>query len=1100
MNEGVTQNDVYYRKVDELQHVGTKEDLLSDDQLLLVKNDSAKRTSLGTIMDKMLEQITVPQYTINASPRQMFDIQGGITITMSTGILVASSDIIGRLTPGLLISVSLTGVLNNVQTGSGWYLELTLSQNNQSSAYPIYTSDGVQLCVGADQYPLKNGVFNLVFLSDVQFDDDTTLTGWFIPDKIHNHDDRYYLTSEIDEKVNKINTTVIPTTRGGTGAKNIVSARKNLGINPWVVVGKNDTSIITNSGYYKVLGIECDTLKSCCVKMRISSPDNVNFSFIPVEISIIIKRSDTSKSTPIVYCNTGVDYYGILSKMYLAYNASVATGNVELWYKNNSTHNMIKVSVFECSTETATGDSDGLEYIQFSTTNTPLDAIDSRLTTVKLISDIVTERVVTETSSGLLTAEGYTKLLNTASQASLDAHMNDTANPHKVTKAQVGLGKVDNTADVNKSVKYAVGATNDSAGQNINTTYIKGLSVSGQTVTATRGDNTTFTITTQDKNVTNTLATTTKAYLTGTTTATTNTGTQVFDTGVYLDTTAGSLVAGTVRATTFTGALSGNASSASKLQTARTIALTGSVTGSGTFDGSGNLSIATTTNHTHSYAGSASVGGPATKAINDNLGQQIDSTYIKNLSISGQTLTATKGDDSTFTLTTQDKNVTNTLNTTTKAYLTGTTSATTNTGTQVFDTGVYLDTTAGSLVAGTVKATTFTGALSGNASTATKATQDSAGQQITTTYIKGLSVAGTKITITKGDGSTSTIYTQDTNTDTKVTNTLATTTKAYVTGTTSATTNTGTQVFDTGVYLDTTAGKLVATTFSGSLSGNASTASKLATARTIALTGSVTGSGTFDGSGNLSIATTLTGDLPGNASTATKATQDSAGQQITTTYIKGLSASGTTLTITKGDGSTSTITTQDTNTDTKVTQLATTTTNYRPLMMGYTNSTDVSTLAASVTNITHVSTNIYAQPSTGTIFATTFKGALSGNASTATKATQDSAGQQINTTYIKGLSVSGTKLTITKGDGSTSTITTQDTNTDTKVTNTLATTTKAYITGTTSATTNTGTQVFDTGVYLDTTAGGLNATSYKVAEKVTMIYDSTEECLSFAFV
>lgn len=59
----------------------------------------------------------------------------------------------------------------------------------------------------------------------------------------------------------------------------------------------------------------------------------------------------------------------------------------------------------------------------------------------------------------------------------------------------------------------------------------------------------------------------------------------------------------------------------------------------------------------------------------------------------------------------------------------------------------------------------------------------------------------------KGDGTWEAI------TDTKVTNTLATTTKAYVTGTTSATTNTGTQIFDTGVYLDTTAGTLVAKTF-----------------------------------------------------------------------------------------------------------------------------------------------------------------------------------------------------------------------------------------------------------------------------------------------
>ena len=48
---------------------------------------------------------------------------------------------------------------------------------------------------------------------------------------------------------------------------------------------------------------------------------------------------------------------------------------------------------------------------------------------------------------------------------------------------------------------------------------------------------------------------------------------------------------------------------------------------------------------------------------------------------------------------------------------------------------------------------------------------------------------------------------------------------------------------------------------------------------------------------------------------------------------------------------------------------------------------------------------------------------VSGNSATATKATQDSAGQQINTTYIKGLSVSGATLTITKGNGATSTAT-----------------------------------------------------------------------------
>lgn len=57
----------------------------------------------------------------------------------------------------------------------------------------------------------------------------------------------------------------------------------------------------------------------------------------------------------------------------------------------------------------------------------------------------------------------------------------------------------------------------------------------------------------------------------------------------------------------------------------------------------------------------------------------------------------------------------------------------------------------------------------------------------------------------------------DNNTDTKVTNTLSTSKKFYVTGTASSSTNTGTQYFDTGVYVDTTAGKFVATSVYGAV-------------------------------------------------------------------------------------------------------------------------------------------------------------------------------------------------------------------------------------------------------------------------------------------
>lgn len=72
-------------------------------------------------------------------------------------------------------------------------------------------------------------------------------------------------------------------------------------------------------------------------------------------------------------------------------------------------------------------------------------------------------------------------------------------------------------------------------------------------------------------------------------------------------------------------------------------------------------------------------------------------------------------------------------------------------------------------------------------------------------------------------------------------------------------------------------------------------------------------------------------------------------------------------------------------TDSNVYQSASTTANFRPIILGSTNSTDVSTLSAGTTGQVYATTNMYAQPSTGTIYATKFSGALSGNASSASK-------------------------------------------------------------------------------------------------------------------
>ena len=119
--------------------------------------------------------------------------------------------------------------------------------------------------------------------------------------------------------------------------------------------------------------------------------------------------------------------------------------------------------------------------------------------------------------------------------------------------------------------------------------------------------------------------------------------------------------------------------------------------------------------------------------------------------------------------------------------------------------------------------------------------------------------------------------------------------------------------------------------------------------------------GNLNASGYNITATKFIGNLQGkadsaaNADLATKANQDSQGQVINTTYVKGVTASNATLTVTKGNGTTSTIT---------------------------------------INNV--------------------------GNS---TKATQDSQGQAINTTYIKSITASNATLMVTKGNGTTSAVT-----------------------------------------------------------------------------
>lgn len=133
------------------------------------------------------------------------------------------------------------------------------------------------------------------------------------------------------------------------------------------------------------------------------------------------------------------------------------------------------------------------------------------------------------------------------------------------------------------------------------------------------------------------------------------------------------------------------------------------------------------------------------------------------------------------------------------------------------------------------------------------------------------------------------------------------------------------------------------------------------------------------------------------------------------------------------------------NTDTKVTQTVTTSNASYPLLLAPSGQT------ATTTTTSYFDSGVTLNPSTNTIAAN-----ISGNAASATKATQDSAGQQINTTYIKDLSISGTNLNYTKGDSTVSTVIVNDllSGSALKSNGTTATTTKGYSYGVAGVTTS----------------------------------------------
>ena len=457
---------------------------------------------------------------------------------------------------------------------------------------------------------------------------------------------------------------------------------------------------------------------------------------------------------------------------------------------------------------------------------------------------------------------------------------------------------------------------------------------------------------------------------------------------------------------------------------------------------SGKPTTFTPASHTHNYAGSASAGGSANSAVKldtataGSTTQPVYFTGGKPTAI-GYTIQSNVPENAKFT------------DTTYSVFKAATTDAAGGKGLVPAPAkgqqGYYLagdstwkafskstvglgnvDNTADS--AKSVKYATSAGSA-GSASSATKATNDAKNQAITG-YIRGLSVSGRTITYTRGDGTTGTITTQDTNSTYDV---FAAATESAAggkglvpapakgdqakflraDGTWQVPNNTWRGIQD----------NLTSTATDQSLSANQGKILKdLVDSKAPA-------SHTHKYAGSASAG--------GSANSAVKLDTATAGSTSQPVYFNNGKPVAIGYTILSNVPANAKFT--DTNTDTKVTQSAVAAadyTNWRPLVWGSSNSASEGFSPTTVTDGVFVTSSISCQPSSGTIKATTFKGNLTGTASSANSVAWGNVSGKPSTftpashthKYASGFSVSGTTVTVTYGDNTTSTFTTQDTN------------------------------------------------------------------------
>lgn len=619
------------------------------------------------------------------------------------------------------------------------------------------------------------------------------------------------------------------------------------------------------------------------------------------------------------------------------------------------------------------------------------------------------------------------------------------------TTSTITVNNVANATAADSATK----ATQDSAGQQIDTTYIKGLAVSGKAITYTKGDDTTGTITTQDTTYTNMIGATASAagknglvpapaageqvkFLRGDGTWVVPTDTKYSVMGSATASTGG--VSGLVPASAAGDQLKFLRADGTWVVPTDTkyTAGTGIALDGTTFSNAGVRSVTagasanqisvntggTTSTITVNNVANATA---ATKATQDSAGQQINKTYIKDLSVSGTTITFTRGDDTTGTITTQDTDTKYTAGA--GIGITGTTIS--NAGVRAVKAG----TNANQIVVDT----------NGTSNTITVNNVANAAAASKLATARNVTLAGDVTGSTTFDGSADVTITATVADDSHnhiianvdglqgALDAKAPLASPALTGTPTAPTasvaTNNTQIATTAFVQAAINEKIAASDamiYKGTIGNAASgaTIAALPATHSVGWTYKVVTAGTYAGKvcevGDMIIcltAGTVATDsdwsvVQSNIDGAVTGPASSVDAHVATfngTTGKVIKDSGFTIgTSVPADAKfTDTTYTAGTGIDISGTTIS--------------NAGVRSVTAGAAANQISVNTN-------GTNTTITVNNVAKATAAdSATKATQDSAGQQIDTTYIKGLAVSGQTITYTKGDGTTGSFNTQDT-------------------------------------------------------------------------